>query len=412
MPLQSSQNVNIKPTVYHILFLISLVHLFNDSIQSVIPAIFPILKKSMHLTYTQIGWIGFTINFTASILQPVFGWYTDKRPSPYLLPLGMASTCLGMLCLAFAPSYLFVLLAVVLVGIGSAVFHPESSRVSYMAAGSRRGLAQSIFQVGGNAGQSLAPLMTYFIFIPLGQFGAIWFTLVAGIALFIQLFIARWYQESLLTRSRPLKKKNTSSPGHDRLKKTLYIAMFLLIFLVFARTWYLTGISTYYQFYLMEQYKISLQQSQIYIFLFLLSGAIGTFFGGPLADRFGMRNIICFSMLGSAPLALLLPYTDPFWAYVICLVNGFILLSSFSVTVVYAQQLFPGKIGTVSGLIVGLAFGMGAVGAVALGKCIDFFGLSPVMQFLAFLPLLGLLTFFLPSDQKVKEWTQETQQTA
>ncbi|BCU81367.1 putative MFS-type transporter YfnC [Polycladomyces abyssicola] len=412
MQLSSTERLNNKPTLYHILFLIGLVHLFNDSIQSVIPAIFPILKDSMHLTYTQIGWIGFSINFTASLLQPVFGWYTDKRPFPYMLPLGMASTCLGMLCLAFAPSYSYVLLAVVLVGIGSAVFHPESSRVSYLAAGNRRGLAQSIFQVGGNTGQALAPLMTYLIFIPFGQKGAIWFTLVAGIALVIQLFIARWYQGYLLSHPHPAKKENTFWVQQSGMKKMLLLAMVLLIFLIFVRSWYIAGISTYYQFYLMEQYKLSLKQSQLFIFLFLVAGAIGTFCGGPLADRFGMKKIIYFSMLGSAPLALLLPYVSATWAYTILLLNGFILLSSFSVTVVYAQQLFPGKIGTVSGLTVGFAFGMGAVGSVGLGKMIDVMGLSYIMQWIGFLPLLGVLTYFLPSDQKVKEWTLDAKQSA
>ncbi|SEM89834.1 MFS transporter [Lihuaxuella thermophila] len=411
MQLSSTERFDAKPTIYPILFLISLVHLFNDSMQAVIPAIFPILKNSMHLTYTQIGWIGFAINFTASLLQPVFGWYTDKRPFPYMLPIGMASTCLGMFCLAFAPSYMFVLLAVVLVGIGSAIFHPESSRVSYLAAGNRRGLAQSIFQVGGNTGQALAPLMTYLIFIPLGQRGALWFTLVAGTALVIQLFIARWYQGYLRAHPRPANQEQAAAQTSG-IKKALLFAMILLIFLIFVRSWYHAGISTYYQFYLMERYHISLEHAQIYIFLFLLAGAAGTFFGGPLADRFGMKRIIYFSMLGSAPLALLLPYVNASWAYVILLMNGFIVLSSFSVTVVYAQQLFPGKIGMVSGLTVGFAFGMGAVGSVGLGKMIDMAGLSSVMHWIGFLPLLGVLTYFLPDDQKVKEWNQREKQTA
>ncbi len=404
--LQSAPQHSLKPTVMRILLAISIVHLFNDSIQSIIPAILPILKDSMQLSYMQAGIIVFSLNMTSSLMQPAIGLYSDRKPSPYMLPLGMGLTCLGVLGLAFSPNYGMILVSVIFVGLGSAIFHPEGSRVAHMAAGSRRGLAQSIFQVGGNAGQSLASIMTALIFAPLGQRGAIWFVLVAGLAIAVQMYIARWYSGYMAANPRPVK-KSAAHANRPARKKQIAFAFTMLIFLVFARSWYHSGVSTYYPFYLMEKFNLSLEHAQIYIFLFAAAGAVGTFLGGPLADRFGRRNMIFFSMLGSAPLALVLPYANAFWAYVILLINGLIILSSFSVTVVYAQDLVPGKVGTVSGLITGMAFGLGALGAVALGGLIDKFHLEAVMQMVSFLPLLGLLTFFLPSDKKLKEWDQQ-----
>jgi FSR family fosmidomycin resistance protein-like MFS transporter len=399
-------NTKANPTLYRILFAISLVHLFNDSMQSVIPAIFPILKESMGLSYTQLGLIGFSLSFTASIMQPVVGMYTDARPSPWLLPVGMVSSLLGMLSLAFAANYIFVLLSVVLVGIGSAVFHPEASRVAHMAAGSRRGLAQSIYQVGGNAGQALAPVMTALIFYPLGQHGAIWFTLVAGAAVFVQIFVARWYGTYLRVQSK-IKKSVKSIKLTTARKKEITAAIIILIFLVFARSWYGAGISNYYVFYIHETFLIAKENAQYYIFCFLAAGALGTFFGGPISDLIGRRNTIFFSMLGAAPFALMLPYADRTWTFVLLLIIGFINLSSFSVAVVYAQELIPGKIGTVTGLIIGLAFGLGAIGALALGSLIDWLGISTVMKMCSILPMIGLLTILLPSDLKLKAWAAE-----
>ncbi|SDD32041.1 MFS transporter, FSR family, fosmidomycin resistance protein [Paenibacillus sp. UNCCL117] len=396
-----------KPTVFRILLAISLVHLFNDTIQSVIPAILPILKDTMKLTYTQSGIIVFTLNMTASVMQPLIGMYSDRKPQPYMLPVGMCFTFVGVLGLALAPNYWLVLASVLLVGIGSAIFHPEGSRVAYMAGGSRRGLAQSIFQVGGNSGQSLASVMTALVFAPLGQLGAIWFTAVAAIAIAVQLFISRWYSGYMAANPPAPRKSGTRAVDPSR-KRQLRFAVYMLIFLVFARSWYHAGITIYFPFQLMEKFSMTLEHAQVYIFLFAAAGAVGTFMGGPLSDRFGRRNIIFFSMLGSAPLALVLPYANEFWAYVILLINGFIILSSFSVTVVYAQELIPGKIGTVSGLITGLAFGLGALGAVALGGLADKFHLQAVMGWVSFLPLIGLLTFFLPSDRKLKEWSSES----
>lgn len=406
--MQASVKVEANPqsTVYRILFAISLVHLLNDSMQSVIPAIFPILKDSMNLSYSQLGWIAFSLNITSSIMQPVVGWFTDKKSLPYLLPLGMGCSFVGMLGLAYAENFYFVLISVLFIGLGSAAFHPEGSRVAYMAAGTRRGLAQSIYQVGGNGGQSLAPLMTAWIFVPFGQFGAIWFTGVAALAILVLLYVSSWYRQQISFFPRVKKSKTTTGTPNQNQNK-MVIAILLLIFLVFARSWYSTGISNFYQFYLIDHYGLSIENAQYYIFIFLLFGVLGTFFGGPLADRFGKRNMILISMLGSAPLALILPHVSLMWIYPIFAVMGFILLSSFSVTVVYAQELFPGKIGMVSGLIVGLAFGMGAIGSIILGKLADIHGIDYVMTFTSVLPLLGLLTFFLPSDGKLREWERQ-----
>lgn len=400
---QATEAQEQQKTMYNILLIIGFVHLLNDAIQAVVPAMFPILQQSMGLTFTQLGIIAFALNFTSSLIQPVVGFYTDKKPSPYALPIGLCFTFVGVLGLALAPSFWIIVISVILIGLGSATFHPEGSRVAYMAAGNRRGYAQSIYQVGGNAGQALAPIITAIILVPLGQFGAIWFTLVAALAIGLLFYIARWYsdQVAIIAKKKVIKKTNTKYNPETR--KLVIFAITLLVFLVFARSWFHAGITNFYAFYLIEQFNLSIPQSQIYIFIFLAAGAVGTFAGGPLADRFGKRNILLLSMLGSAPLALYLPYASQSMSYVLLGAIGFIILSSFSVSVVYAQELVPGKIGMVSGLIVGLAFGMGALGSVALGIVADLVGLSNTMLFVVSLPMLGLLTFFLPSDQKLRE---------
>lgn len=394
-----------SPTMYNILFIIGLCHLLNDSIQSVIPAMFPILEKTMGLTFTQLGFIAFTLNMVSSVLQPVVGWYTDKRPMPYALPIGLTSSLAGIVGLSFAPSFSLILLSVFFIGLGSAVFHPEGSRVAYLAAGERRGLAQSIYQVGGNTGSSSAPLITALILVPFGQFGAIWFTIAAALAVMFLIYIANWYTLKL-SAIRKEEKKNGKIKKEVKLTKAIYSALAVIVFLVFARSWYGSAISNFYTFYVIEKYHLSIAQSQVYIFIFLVMGALGTFAGGPLADRFGKRTIILYSLLATAPFALILPFAGPIAAYPLIAAIGFILSSSFSVTVVYAQELIPGKIGTMSGLTVGLAFGMGAIGSVALGSLIDAFGLTAVMTGIALLPILGILAFLLPADQTLKEWQQ------
>src|SRR5690625_3356796 len=357
--MNSKQIYRSDNTVYPILFIIGACHLLNDSLQAVIPAMFPILENSLGLTFTQLGLIAFTLNMVASVMQPVIGMYTDKRPMPFALPIGLTSSMLGMLGLAFAPNFWMILISVIFIGLGSATFHPEGSRVAYLAAGNRRGLSQSIFQVGGNTGQSLAPLITALILVPLGQFGAIWFTLVAGIAVLLLIYIAKWYQ---------------------------------------------SAISNFYAFYAIEQFEISIAKAQIYIFSFLFMGAVGTFLGGPFADRFGKRNVIIISFLMPIPLAIGLQFANAVISIVLLLLIGLFIMSSFSVTVVYAQELMPGKVGTMSGLIVGLAFGLGAIGSVAFGTLIDWIGFPPTMIIVSILPLIGVLSFLLPSDESIAKW--------
>jgi FSR family fosmidomycin resistance protein-like MFS transporter len=388
-------------TVYHILFIIALCHMLNDTVQAVVPAMFPILEETKNFTFTQLGLIAFTVNLTSSLMQPLVGMIIDKRPFPYALPIGLFVSMLGVLGLAIAPTFNWILVSVFLIGIGSAVFHPEGSRVSYLAAGTKRGLAQSIYQVGGNSGQALAPLITALVLVPLGQFGAIWFTVAAGLAVLFLLYIAKWYGNKIQATTL-LPKGSSKKQKSNENKKMITSALIILILLVFARSWYLSAISNFYTFFAIEEFGATIKESQGYIFLFLVTGAIGTFFGGPLSDRIGRKNVIFLSMILSTPLALYLPFAGPITAYVILALMGIILLSSFSVTVVYAQELLPGKIGTVSGLIVGLAFGMGAIGSVALGSFADAFGITMTIIIVGFLPLIGLLTIFLPSDHTLR----------
>jgi MFS transporter, FSR family, fosmidomycin resistance protein len=391
-----------QQTTYKILIIMGLCHLLNDSIQSVIPAMFPILGKSMGLSFTQLGFIAFALNMVSSVMQPFIGAFSDKRPMPYALPIGMTSTLLGVIGLALAPNYSLVIVSVLFIGLGSAIFHPEGSRVAHMAAGTRRGLAQSIYQVGGNSGQALAPLITALILVPLGQIGAAWFSLVAAVAVFLLTYIAFWYSNRLKEASilSTHYRSNVVDNSQPISKKVLF-ALILILFLIFARSWYVAGITNFYAFFTMEHYDFSIQKAQIFLFAFLVTGALGTFFGGPLADKFGKRKIIIISILGSAPLSILIPFVPASVAFVLLLITGFILMSSFSVTVIYAQELVPGKIGTMAGLTVGLAFGMGAIGSIALGIMADHFGLLATLTFTGFLPILGALGFFLPSDQKL-----------
>ena len=391
-------------TIYAVLFAISSVHLMNDTMQAVVSALFPVLEKSLDLSYGQMGWIAFTLSMTSSIMQPVVGYFSDKRPAPWMLPAGMGLSLIGMAGISIAPSFLLVILAVVFVGLGSAIFHPEGSRVVYFAAGGRRGLAQSIYQVGGNLGSSFAPLMTIFIFLPLGQSGAIWGTLLAASAILILLRVVPWYKEQLALHGKPVKRaaKIETNENARRERKVIVYAMVVLILLVFARSWYYSGISTYFQFFIRDTYGLTDRAAQVPIFLFMAAGVIGTFFGGILADRLGRKKVILLSMAGSSPFALLLPHLPLAWVYPIIFVMGLILFSGFSVTVVYAQELVPGKVGMASGLITGLAFGMGALGAVVIGEASDIWGLTNVLNYSSVLPLFGFLTLLLPADRREK----------
>ncbi|MES5847132.1 MULTISPECIES: MFS transporter [unclassified Bacillus cereus group] len=403
MQAVSQKNTVETPTIYRILFAISFGHFLNDSMQAVVPALFPILEKTMNLSYMQVGWIAFALNMTSSIMQPVFGMYSDKKPSPFLLPLGMFSSMLGMIGLAFAPNFIIVIISVLFIGLGSAVFHPEGARVAYMAAGAKRGLAQAIYQVGGNTGNSLAPIFTALIFVPLGQIGSLGFTAFAAVGIVLLIFVSNWYRNELATGAVRRKKRAALEAENAIVSTHIKFVILLLVFLTFVRSWYGAGIGNFYQFYLIEHYGLSIKNAQYYVFAFMIAGVLGTFFGGPLADRFGKKTIIVFSMLGSAPLALLLPHVSLVWVVPLFLCIGFISSSSFSVIVVYAQELVPGKVGMVSGLIVGLAFGLGALGSVVLGKLADIYSLQFIMLLCSCLPLIGLTSWLLPSDKKTIE---------
>lgn len=387
--------------VYPVMFAIGGCHLLNDSLQAVIPAMFPILEKDLGLTFTQLGLIAFALNIVASVLQPVVGFMSDRKPMPFALPFGMASSFIGMAGLAFAPEYWLILLSVVFLGFGSAVFHPEGSRVSYMAAGTKRGLSQSIFQVGGNSGQALAPLISAFILVPLGQKGAALFLVVAALGIFILSKISVWYKEQLAQQKLQKGKKALLSSLPELTKKQVVAALALLLIIIFARSFYVTNMTSFYIFHLMEAYGLTIQTGQLYIFLFLAVGAAGTFFGGPLADRIGRKNVIVLSLLVPVPLAIALPYVSLFAVLILLALIGFFIMLSFSVTVVYAQELVPSKIGTMSGLTVGLAFGMGAIGGVAIGILMDSIGVYETMIVVSFLPIIGLVGLGLPRDRKI-----------
>lgn len=393
-------------TLYPILGLVSMAHLLNDSLQAVITASYPVLQEALSLSFTQLGFITFTLYFTSSVIQPFVGALADARPTPLILPAGMLMAMLGMFALGAAPAYWAVLAAVLLVGVASAMFHPEGARIAHMAAGPRRGLAQSIFQVGGNMGSAMASIMTAFIFYPFGQKGAYWFMLLAAAGFVIQAFVARWYGGYLKLNPAPPRKKaaKQQEEGGNRAvrKSILYV-----IVLVFARSWFSASIGTYFVFYLMEKFGLGVPDAQIYIFTYMAAGIIGTFFGGPLSDKFGRRNIILLSLLGALPFALVLPHVGLIAAYPIMFVLGLINHSSFSVTVVYVQELVPGKVGMVSGLITGLAFGMGALGSMVLGIIIDLTSITTVIIACSFMPLLGVIGFLLPPD-RVKRGKQAT----
>lgn len=387
--------------VYPVMFAIGGVHLLNDSLQAVIPAMFPILEKDLGLSFTQLGLIAFALNMVASVLQPVIGFASDKKSMPYALPLGMVFSFIGIAGLAFAPEYWLILLSVIFLGFGSAVFHPEGSRVSYMAAGSRRGLSQSIYQVGGNSGQALAPLISAFILVPLGQRGAALFLFVAALGIFVLSKISAWYKAQLERDKLEKVKKAVLSSLPPLTKKQVGTALTLLLLIIFARTFYITTITSFYIFHLMDNYGVTIQQGQMFIFLFLGIGAFGTFFGGPLADRIGRKRVIVLSLIVPIPLALVLPYVALPIVAVILSILGFFLMLSFSVMVVYAQELVPSRIGTMSGLTVGLAFGMGAIGAVAIGVLMDSIGVYETMIIISVLPILGLVGLALPKDRKI-----------
>lgn len=380
-----------QKAVMPVLLAISFCHLLNDTIQSLIPAIYPIVKESFRLSYTQIGLITFTFQCTSSLLQPCVGLYTDKYPKPYSLAVGMLITLAGVLLLSFANGFEFLLLAVGILGIGSAIFHPEASRVARLASGGRHGFAQSLFQVGGNAGSSFGPLLAALIITRYGQ-SSVWWLSPLAIAGTIVLFkLCGWYKNHLSERKHSAPVQHHSLP-----RKTVIIAIGVLVLLVFSKFFYMVSLSSYYTFYLISKFHVSVATSQFYLFVFLFAVAAGTFMGGPLGDHFGRKYVIWGSILGVAPFTLLLPHVDLFWTVALSIIIGLILSSAFSVILVFAQELVPGNVGMISGLFFGLAFGTAGIGSAILGKLADWTSIDCVFQVCAFLPLIGLLTAFLP----------------
>jgi FSR family fosmidomycin resistance protein-like MFS transporter len=390
-------------TVFPILLAISFSHLLNDSIQSLIPSTYPLFKRSLHLDFGQLGLITFCFQLTASLLQPFVGLYTDRKPQPYSLAGGMCFTLVGLIGLSRAGSLTMVLFCVCLVGLGSAVFHPESSRVAFLASGGRRGMAQSLFQVGGNAGSALGPLMAAVIIAPFGQSRIIWFSLAALLAIFILIRVGNWYKKKKEGAARSvISASPVPASGIDPTvtspvtRRKLVFSLIILLMLIFSKYFYMASMTSYYIFYLMDKFHLSVQNAQIHLFIFLFSVAAGTLIGGPVGDRIGRKYVIWFSILGVAPFTLLLPYSDLFWTTILSVFIGMILASAFSAILVYAQDLVPGKVGMIAGLFFGLAFGMGGIGSAVLGKLADHTGIQHVFRLCAFLPLLGLLTGFLP----------------
>jgi FSR family fosmidomycin resistance protein-like MFS transporter len=385
-------------TRFRVLGAISASHFLNDMIQSLILAIYPLLKGEFSLSFTQIGLITLTYQITASLLQPVVGLYTDKYPKPYSLPIGMTSTLLGLLLLAFAPNFETVLVASALVGTGSSIFHPESSRIARLASGGRHGLAQSIFQVGGNTGSAVGPLLAAWIIIPRGQYAVAWFGSAALLAIGLLWKISGWYKHQHLSGGRH--KKKAAAVDNGLSSRTVAWSIVVLLVLIFSKYFYLTSISSYYIFYLISKFHLSVQSAQIHLFVFLFAVAAGTILGGPIGDRIGRKRVIWASILGAAPFTLMLPYADLMWTGVLTFIIGLILASAFSAILVYAQELVPGKVGAVSGMFFGFAFGMGGIGAAVLGSVADHRGIEYVYHICAYLPLLGLLTAFLPNIER------------
>lgn len=386
-------------TRFRVLGAISFSHFINDMLQSLLLAIYPILKGGFNLSFAQIGLVTFTYQVTASLLQPIIGSYTDKHPKPYSLVFGMTSTMTGIILLAFAQNYMMLLVAALFMGTGSSIFHPESSRVARLASGGKHGLAQSIFQVGGNVGSATGPLLAAIFIVPHGQNSTAWFALAALTGIIVLWKIGGWYKDQ--QRISAAKPKPLALPNALNQRQVM-IAMTVLMFLVFSKYFYLTSLTSYYTFYLMDKFHLSIQSAQVYLFIFLGAVAAGTILGGPIGDRIGRKQVIWVSILGIAPFTLALPYVDLMWTSILSVIIGFTLASAFPAIIVFAQEVMPNKVGMVSGLFFGFAFGMGGIGAAVLGKFADMYGIGYVYHLCAFLPLLGLLAIFLPNMHQAK----------
>jgi FSR family fosmidomycin resistance protein-like MFS transporter len=383
-----------EKTALAVLIAISFSHMLNDTMQSLLLSIYPMLKENYALDFGQVGLITLTFQVTASLLQPLIGLYTDQKPRPYALAIGMSSTFFGLLLLAYATSFPMLLLAAAMVGTGSSVFHPEASRVARLASGGRHGLAQSLFQVGGNLGSAIGPLAAAYIVLPRGQDAVAWFSFGALLAILVLMRVGAWYSAHLADRKR---KAPRAMQLNALTRRQVGVALVVLLGLIFSKFFYTASLSSYYTFYMIDQFSVSVQRAQIYLFIYLAAFALGTLVGGPIGDMIGRKKVIWFSILGALPFTLALPYANEFWAVALTIPIGLILSSAFSAIVVYAQELMPGKVGMVAGLFFGLAFGMGGVGAAVLGELADLTSVVLVFELCAFLPAIGLVTWLLPN---------------
>jgi FSR family fosmidomycin resistance protein-like MFS transporter len=389
LPSETPPRLGTAPeATFSIVLALSFAHLLNDMMQSLLPAIYPLIKDAYGLDFGQIGLITLAFQLTASLLQPVVGMVTDRRPQPYSLVVGMGSTLVGLIVLAHAGSYAMLLIGAVLVGTGSSIFHPESTRMARLASGGRHGFAQSVFQVGGQAGQALGPLLAAFIVVPHGQSSISWFSLFAVLAMVLLLQVGRWYKRQ---SPAPVKPRMAGAGGTQRPRAIVVLAVAILVVLMFSKSAYTASLSSYYTFYLIGTFSVSVQASQVLLFLFLVAQALGSLIGGHLGDRFGRREIIWFSILGAVPFTLVLPFANLFWTAVLTILIGMIMASAFPAILVYALELIPGKVGMIAGLFYGVSFGLGAVSAALLGELADITSIATVYRICAFLPLLGLL---------------------
>ncbi|WP_462224436.1 MFS transporter [Flavobacterium sp.] len=386
-----------QKTVFSILFSISFAHLINDLIQAIIPSIYPILKENYHLSFSQIGLITFAFQFSASIFQPIVGYYTDKHPKPFSQIYGMLFSIAGVVSISFANNFYWIVISVIFIGIGSSIFHPESARISNLASGGKRGLAQSIFQVGGNFGTALGPLLVALIVVPNSQQYILWFLIAATIGLGILSKIAFWYRDHLVLRNH---KAQPFINLHNLPKRKVQISIAILLIVIFSKFFYSASLSSYYQFYIIDKFNLTIQQAQYHMFIYLIAYAIGTILGGPLGDKIGRKYVIWLSVFGATPFALMLPYVNLFWTDVLMVIIGIIISSAFPAILVYAQELVPKKLGMVSGLFYGFAFGMGALGSAMLGKLADYRSIEYVYHVCSYLPIIGIICYFLPNLKK------------
>lgn len=395
---------NEKGSVFSILILLGISHMFNDTLQNLVQAIYPMIKESLMLSFSQIGIITLVYQMASSVFQPIIGAYRDRKPQPYSLPIGMIFTLIGIFSLAFASEFIHVLFAVFFAGVGSSIFHPEASRLAHMASGGKRGLAQSIFQVGGNFGGSLGPLLAALLIAPYGRQNIAWFSIIALISIGVMLYISKWYKRRLLyIKAKAIsieEVKNTKV--ESKLTKKIVFTLIILLFLIFSKYVYMSSLTSFYTFYLIERFGVSIKDSQIYLFAFLFAVAVGTVLGGPIGDRYGRKYVIWFSILGAAPFALIMPYANLMWTCILSIIIGLVLSSAFSAILVYAQELLPGKEGLIGGLFFGLAFGIAGISSAIFGNIADIYGIEYVYHTAAFMPLIGLIAGLLPNIKKAE----------